>query len=138
MATVTDFVKTTSRVTKLDTEKFVISNYIDFAVTGASSGDTVQLLNVSAYDLIERVDVVRVTAEGTASTGCVGDDADIDGYDAGIDLNATTVTRSLEATDAYGVGRYYTADNTIDLLPAQNLSTAAFHVVATGYSLRNI
>ncbi len=48
------------------------------------------------------------------------------GYDDAVNFNASanTATKMLEATDAYGAGRYYASADTIDIVPDNDLDAA--------------
>ncbi len=82
------------------------------------ANDVFQALLIPAGTLVTQVKVIIITAgAGTTFTVDVGDDAGANSWDAAIDLKGTanTVYSSLEATDAYGPGKYYSAANTIDI-----------------------
>ena len=109
-----------------------IKNTLSFATTNVDASDVVQALKVGVGMLVTDVWVKVDTAEGGTSTNDIGDGTDPNGFDDAVNFNAAagTVTKSLEATDAYGVGRYYGAADTIDIVPDNDLDTAVVTIVA--------
>lgn len=106
------------------------TSFVDFSVLTPSSGDIIQCMNVDEGTLVTGVYLLIVTADTGTKTVDIGDDTDENGYDDNVDVTATagTVTKMLEATDPYGAGKYYTTDDTIDLL-VNNASTATGQVL---------
>jgi len=83
---------------------------------------------------------LRIDASTTVSTVVsIGDVSDVNGYDNAVDLAVAngTITKSLEATDAYGVGRLYTSnDLTINLkFATSNVSAGTLTLIAEGVVL---
>jgi len=107
-------------------------NVIDTNLTNLAVADTVQLFKVEDGMIVDQVQFVIITAEGGAATLSIGDDTDPNGFDDSVDANAAsnTVTSTLEA-DAFQIGRFYRADNTIDLYPSTALSTLKALVIAS-------
>jgi hypothetical protein len=92
-------------------------NELDFSATNVDSGTVVQALKVNAGMVITDLRVQVVTAEGSNASCDIGDSTDPNGYDDLVNLDATagTFTATAKGTDAYAVGKRYTADDTIDL-----------------------
>ena len=99
--------------------------------------DVMEMIPVMKGILITDV-FLRIDASTTVSVAVsIGDASDADGYDAAVGLAVTdgTITKSLEATDAYGAaGRLYTSnDETIDLkFLTSNVSAGTITLVAEG------
>lgn len=93
-------------------------NDIDIATASLSSGDTIQGLISGNGMLFTRVMMQILTKSAATFTVDIGDGVDPNGWDDSVSLAAATntITRSLEATDAYGVGRFYSASDTIDVI----------------------
>ncbi|MES0336748.1 MAG: hypothetical protein SFH39_10430 [Candidatus Magnetobacterium sp. LHC-1] len=113
-------------------KEYRLKNRLDFSATNAAASDTVNILKVKANTHVKKVYAKVVTPEGAVATCTLGDGADADGFDAGVDLNAAagTITQST-ASDAYADGKVYTAETSIDLTPANNLSNAVIDVYVT-------
>jgi len=126
MATVTYFTDLQSDHRLLGGQKGVIERKIDFSENNVSAADVVQVAKVLKNCLVTKVYTVIVTAEGAACTATVGDGATADGWDASINLNAAagTVTHTLEATDTFVGGKFYTAADTIDITMGHDTDTA--------------
>lgn len=117
MGTIATFVEKTQEYVNLAGIAVGAENTIDFSVTNTATGDVVQAIKIPANAFVTRISVIVRTAEGGALTATVGDGTNASGWDASnVDFNAAagTVTRSLEATDTYGIGKLYTAADTID------------------------
>jgi hypothetical protein len=123
---------------------FTLRRVYDTAATGdgnVASGDTLQLLNIPADTLVLGVALVVQTVEGgtlTVDVGEVGGDAD--GWLDGADLNAAATKASMPATlvegapntitPAFGMGRLYTAADTIDMLFNNAADAVKFELIA--------
>jgi hypothetical protein len=109
-----------------------LANKLDFSRHNVLSGDTVCVLDVKAATKVVRLYTKVVTPQGAAATATVGDNADPDGWDASVDLNAAAGTLSQTVTtDAFGAdGKLYAADDTIDLVVSADLDTAVIEVYA--------
>ena len=123
MATVTTFVVNKPLTESLSSKLVKTQSIIDCAVTALTSGDTVQVLEIPAHSLVLMVGWEVLTAKGSAGTGELGDGSDADGWDSSINMNSAAGGNSAAGTDAYGIGKYYVAEDTIDFHPAQNNST---------------
>jgi hypothetical protein len=124
-------------VVELGNRVMKAANEVSFADTNASSGDVCQVLTIPQYAKVNRVDCIIKTAEGSAVTGEMGDGADTNGWDASINFNAAagTLTSPTQGTDAYAYGKFYTSEDTIDIIPgAGGLSTAVV-VVSAEYTM---
>lgn len=92
-----------------------------------AAGDVVQLLNVPAGTFVHSVSVNVVTVEGSAFTFTIGDTAAPASYGAAI--NGATLTKYTSAngttTPANGVGKLYTAADTINLVISTGVPVGA-------------
>lgn len=132
----------------LDNMNFNIQVLVDFplictqnGISSITAADVIQLIPVQEGMLITRVSAMIVVAEGANALGFdLGDGSAVNGFDDAVSLNATagTITRSLEATDAYGIGRYYTAADTIDMVVNDStVETGKILVIAEGFYVKN-
>ena len=102
---------------------------IDTAVKNLASGDIWQAITVPAGSIVVAVGAVILTAEGGTLTIDVGDGDDADGYLNDASGNSAGASySSINGTLAYSGGRYYSAEDTIDVL-ANNAADAAKIVV---------
>jgi hypothetical protein len=103
----------------------------DYATT---AGDTIQIFDVPADVIVLGIGVETTTVEGATLTIDVGDGTDpdgfIDGYNANsasamassftrtltTDTTTSTAAQALAISPAYGLGKYYSATDTIDVL----------------------
>lgn len=125
-------------VPQLKNMKFRDSILVDMSVIVPASGDVIQCINVVEGMFITDAFLIVVVAEGGAANVDVGDGSAVNGFDDAVSINSTagTVTKSLEATDAYGVGRYYTGADTIDLVVnSSSVETAKVLLVVEGIYL---
>ncbi len=133
MATITKFVDGLSTPELLANEVVKKENVIDLSIVDSASGDTVQCLKVPAGAFVSRVGVLVITVEDSTLTGTVGDEADPNGWDASVNFEnlGMNVSDLDESTDAYGEGKYYPAEDTIDVVMSANAGdTAKFMVWA--------
>lgn len=132
MGTVTDFVTGKQEVKDLGTGICVTQNLLDFTKKAGASSDVVQALKIPAGALVLDVWCIVRTAQGATCTATVGDGDGANSWDASTNLNATagTVTSSLKGTDAYAVGKYYSAADTIDLVLGHTANAAKIVVCA--------
>lgn len=137
MATITSFISGQVEKADLNGRVVIAENKLDFSVTNAGASDVVQALKIPANALVDEVWVIVRTAEGGTSTATVGDGDAAAGWDASTNLNATagTVTSALEGTDAYAVGKFYSAADTIDLTLSANAVDAAIITVCARYTI---
>lgn len=101
-------------------------------LAATTAGDIWQALNIPAGTLVKNVKCIIVTAGvGTTFNFDIGDGDDDNGWDDAIDAKGTadTVTASLEATDAYGPGKYYATADTIDVKTAVATSVTGAAVI---------
>jgi hypothetical protein len=84
-------------------------------ITVTADGSTAAL-SIPANTLVLQVFTETVTDAGETCTADIGDGTTSDGWDAAVDLNTTAGTRasSVLGTDAYAVGKLYSAADTID------------------------
>jgi hypothetical protein len=97
--------------------------------------------NIAVFNVRKGLLVLDVICEileaGTASaTIDIGDDTDVEGFDAAVALDAAagTLTRSDNAADAYNMqlagGKLYGATDTIDVLFNTDVTTGRFKLTA--------
>ena len=111
---------------------------LDFAVNPVCAGDVVQGPIIPANSKVMEVHTTVKTAEGATCTATVGDADGSDSWDAAVDLNAAAATslRSLPGTDAYATaGKFYAAEDTIDLTMGHETDAAAMIVTAVYQTL---
>jgi len=130
MATKTDFVDNETKPALLGSEIVKAENIIDFSSVSASAADVIQLLKVSSGDVVLDLIVEVLTAEGGVATADIGDGDDANGYDDAVDLNVTGLYRTTIGTDAYAVGRRYSADDTIDMTLDNDVDASKIRVMA--------
>jgi len=132
MATKTYYTDKKAAMENENKDKGINYNVIDFGSQNEVSGDTIQALNIKAGTYVEKVCTRIITAEGGTLTFDIGDATDPNGWNDAVDGNAaaTTVTKTLEATDPYGAGKYYAADDTIDILLDNDADTAVIEIWA--------
>lgn len=124
----------------LGTNGFKIENFIDGVALAPSANDVIQCVNVNEGMLITRVSILTVVAEGANTNGYdVGDGDSTEAWDASESLNNTAggIKRSLEASDTYGVGRYYTTDDTIDFIPLDDVDTGKWLMIVEGVRIED-
>jgi len=105
---------------------------IDFSKTPASSAEVLSIFQVPKNTLVSRIAAICHRAEGGAAVVDVGDGSDTDGFL--VDFNVNSVASSLstlaltEGTPntitGYSGGKYYTAADTIDVIPSADLDYA--------------
>lgn len=120
---------------------------VDFSVTAnnAVTSDVVQLFKIPAGTLVSEVIVVPTTKQGATCTITMGDGDDANGWLTTADLNTLPsgffafVSGHLINTgatpthgDAYHPGKYYSATDTIDIVPANTLDTAVVRFIVRG------
>lgn len=110
-----------------------LENYISFAATSVSAADVVRVLKVPAGMMVTDWVAIVKTAEGAACTVTVGDGDGANSYDAELNLNSATGQYTTRGTDAYAVGKYYSAADTIDFTMGHDTDAAIVHVRAHGY-----
>jgi len=109
----------------------------DFNTSAAS--DVIQVMNIPAGTVVLKVYTHVVTAEGGTLTFDVGDGTDPNGWDDAVDGNSTGMNATTEGTDALadslgaGAGKYYSADDTIDITLDNAADAAKIHLIAVGF-----
>lgn len=121
MGTVTSFITNDPSPQRLGGELVMIHKTLDFSATNASSADIVRALKILAGTFVHSVHTRVSTTEGGTMTYDVGDGDDPNGYDAGVNGNSAPSDGACSGistigTDAYAVGKKYTADDTIDII----------------------
>ena len=101
-------------------KRFNIAEAVASNGTAALANDVFQLFKIPAGWFVHSVTAKVITAEGAASTVDIGDGATNDGYHDGIDMNSTSTWACSFDTDgtmteAFGNGKFYSDDDTIDL-----------------------
>src|SRR5574343_316244 len=100
-----------------------------------AASDVFQLIDIPAGALVLTVTHKVTTVEGGTCTYHIGDGTDADGFVASGNGNTTTDATSFNATTtpAFGVGKYYAADDTIDLTLATGTAAAVVVQVSVTY-----
>lgn len=115
----------------------VVERILDFAAIAAeraaagqaalAADDVLELIKVKAGQYVQLVIAQVITPEGETATFDIGDGATVDGFIDGANGNSAGYYVS-EKTEAYAMsesgGKFYTADDTIDM----KLLTAAYNV----------
>lgn len=124
---------------------FVLEAEVDFSANNHDSNDVLNVLAIKAGFYVLSVIMKVVTPEGATLTVDIGDGDDPDGYIDGANGNATAgteVVSDLALTNGtpntvtgYTAGKYYAADDTIDLIPKNNADAAVVRVRALCFDL---
>ena len=109
---------------------------LDFATTGRTAADVLQLFDIPARSFVQMVVWEVVTAEGGTFTFDIGDGSDVDGYIDGANGNSVAKgNMSLALTEAapntvtgYSNGKFYSAADTLDLLINDTVDAAKIRV----------
>ena len=117
---------------------FVVKRVLDCAKNNLGAGDVAQLIKVPAGCVVERVRWAVTTVEGGTLTFDIGDGADADGYIDGANGNALgSGASALALADGtpntvvgYSGGKYYAANDTIDLTAVNAADAAVIEVTA--------
>lgn len=85
--------------------------------TAILANDVFQMITVPVNSFVLNVRAEVLTAEGATCTFDVGDGATADGYLDGVDGNSAASSASFNATttETFGVGKFYSAADTIDI-----------------------
>ena len=112
----------------------VLKSTIDFKAAPALAAAVVAALAIPAGTLVQRVGYTVITPEGGTAAGTLGDGADVDGYIAAVNLNSAAGTKAISAlaltegapntVTGYSNGKFYTAADTIDFIPGNDLDAA--------------
>lgn len=102
-------------------EKGPVVRVVDysFSAAAASAGDVIQMVKVPKGAIVTNVGVAMIqtgTVHSGAVTVNVGDGNDASAYAAAVVLSGSAV--ALTAIPARGIGRTYSADDTIDITVA--------------------
>lgn len=116
----------------------IISKVYDAQVNPASAADVIQLLPIGAKTFVHKVFVEVIRAEGGTFTFDVGDADDPNGFLATVNGNTTgTSISTLALTEGtpntvtgYFGGKYYSADDTIDIVLGHNVDNVKLKVSA--------
>ena len=149
MADVTAFLETGEDVWRGRNGSGVKRVRCDFSKTGALAADVVKIFTALAGTMVHGVYSKVITAEGATATGNLGDGASASGYNDAVDLNGTAgdweaPDSSLNEaapntlTDALALGKFYAADDTIDLVPDHDLDTAVMDFFIHYTNLNNV
>lgn len=130
MSTISDFLKGHPAVKGIGSNQVKAENLIDFSKKSVLAADVVQAIRVPANALVTKVALYTITAEGATCTVTVGDGDGANSWDASANLNSVGGYYSAAGTDAYAQGKFYTADDTIDLVMGHDTDTAKVLVVA--------
>jgi len=96
-------------------------------LTALAAGDVLEVIKVPANTLVSSVVLNVTTAEGGTLTVDVGDGTDPDGYLDGVNANAAaaySLAPSAGTPTGYANGKYYTAEDTIDVVTVNAADTA--------------
>ena len=112
----------------------------DCTVEPLTAADVIQLFDIPKGTLVLGLGLKVITPEGDTATATFGD-TDADGFDASADLNATALTETWNGfasvptissegaiSPAYGLGHFYSADDTITMTMGHTCDTAKFSV----------
>jgi len=161
MATTTDFTKGTAGAGYPASDLpvfFLIENTLDYAASNGGAADIAQLLNVKADTFVLLAGLELLTLEGGVLTLDMGDGVDPNGFLDGVDGNATagdtyvsvknyimTSTAgdfdneaAVSAENIYSNvgGRFYQANDTIDLINVNAADLAKLRVFAAVLALK--
>lgn len=134
----------TDHSSPLENIKGVMQNaevVVDFSLANAAAADTVNLMNIPAGAIVNRVNVVVVTAGTTSGTMDIGDGSTAALFDAAIALDAIagtmTGTSGTEATLVAAGGKYYaTAGFIVGTIAAATMITGKY-IVSAQYIILN-
>ena len=110
---------------------------IDFAKTPATSAEVLAIFKVPRNTLVFRICAICHVAEGATANVDVGDGADVDGFLVDFNVNSVASTvNTLALTEAapntvtgYSNGKFYSAEDTIDIIPSADLDAAVVSFV---------
>lgn len=116
----------------------IINRIVDFSKTPATAAEVLAVLKVPANCLVSKVVVQVLRAEGSAGNIDTGDGSDPDGYLVDTSINAlaavATVLTPVEGAPntflGYTNGKFYTAADTIDIIPSIDLDFAIVSISA--------
>lgn len=136
MGIISTFVTNDPSPQRIGGEPIMVHKTLDFSSTNASASDVIETIKVLAGTFVHSVHTRVSTVEGGTMTFDVGDGADPNGYDDAVAGNSAPSNgacsgASTIGTDAYAVGKKYTANDTIDIV----LDDAADAMVLEVYAL---
>lgn len=115
-------------------ETVVLRNRLDFKAAPKVATTVVPVLDIPAGTLVQRVGYTVVTPEGGTAGGTVGDGAAVAGFFATVNMNAAAGTKAISTlalttgtpntVTGYTAGKFYTAADTIDFIPGNDLDNA--------------
>lgn len=116
---------------------------IDFSKTPASSAEVLAAFIVPKNTWVMKIAWECVRAEGSAATVNIGDGATPAGYASAFSVNALaagsnqlTLTEGTPNTiTGFSNGKFYTATDTIDVIPSANLANAILKLAVFFVSL---
>jgi len=132
MSIIDTFVENTQYVEDLSTRVVAIQNTLDFDKTNVSAADVVECLKIPADMLVTNVSTYVITADGETCTATLGDGDGAAEWKDSINLNSTGGYYAVSGTDDYSEGKYYSANDTIDLTMGHDTEDAKIHIIATG------
>lgn len=99
--------------------------------------DVVELISIPAGAFVLAVTHVVTTVEGGTCTYSIGDGATTAGYVSAANGNTATNASSFNATTTptFGVGKYYAAADTVDVLLASGTAAAVKIAISVTYAL---
>ena len=127
MSTITSFLTGQQELKRLGGEILVAENALDFSATNVAGSDVVQAVKIPAGAIVLDVWLRVGTVEDSTATLDIGDATDPNGWDAAVDAEALALTIG---DGAYAGGKYYSAADTIDIVPSAGLDTAVVQVFA--------
>ena len=121
MVIVSSFVTNDPSPQRLGGEPILIHKTLDFNATNASANDVIEALKILSGTFVHSVHTRVSTVESDTMTLDAGDGDDPNGYDDAVDGNSAPSNGACSGistigTDAYAVGKKYTADDTIDIV----------------------
>ena len=110
---------------------------LDFSARPATAAEVLAIFKVPRNTLVFRICAICHTPEGSAGNVDVGDGADVDGFLVDFNINsAASAANTLLLTEAapntvtgYSNGKFYAAEDTIDVIPSIDLDTAVVSFV---------
>lgn len=108
-----------------------------FKGSAIATTNVFELISLPAGAFVLTVSYKVTTVEGGTCTFGLGDGAGTSGYGASIDGNAATDASSFNGTTSptYGVGKYYAAADTVDLILTSGTAAAVVVKVTVTYIL---
>lgn len=136
--TFTALVSGASAIAKLSNDVVKAEVLVDLtlaALAGAVTTDVIQCIKVPENAIVTKVGWYTVVADTTAQA-TIGDATTANGWDAAADF--TTIGNngfSLEGTDTYALGKFYTVADTIDITLSADSAEIGKIMVFAEYSV---